>query len=104
MKTKIYEKNNCSFYIRKESGNLHTKDKRTNEHEPVQYAAYYNEQEPLDLKSYMNITGKNLEGTVIDLVQAGIVLIGNRFEICFFDQEAVDLFIETIGAKEKIFQ
>lgn len=81
------------LYICHESENLYVRDKN-GKSKPIKYGAYVSVNEPLSLRDYMNIKNFMLEEAVNILNSVGAVLLGNAFNICFYDEESVNKFIE----------
>lgn len=77
------------IYGYKESGRLFIKDrtKETSESKPIKFGAYINHNEPMYLWDYMKIRGIELKEAIDELLQIDAVLIGNRFEVCFYEEE-----------------
>jgi len=79
----------ATIYIYKESGNLWVSKK------PIMFSAVGYDNEPLALRDYMNLKEITLEEAVRILNECGVILLRHTFDICFYDEESVNKFIEV---------
>ena len=81
--------------VRKESGNLYVKDENKVSR-PVLFGLYGPDDEPIGLRDYANLRELPPNEALNELTKAKAVLMGNTFQICFYEEKDIEVLLDLI--------